>query len=102
MKYFAGLDVSLDETANCIVDEDGIIVLTRVQRWSALKAGNRSSCPEAEGSWWDEPRLVHHLASRPDDGARRNPPTTVRRLPLGGSDIRRDVSHAEAPDVAAN
>ena len=26
MKYFAGLDVSLDETAICIVDEDGIIV----------------------------------------------------------------------------
>ncbi len=26
MKYFAGLDVSLDETAICIVNEDGIIV----------------------------------------------------------------------------
>jgi hypothetical protein len=26
MKYFAGLDVSLDEAAICIVDEDGIIV----------------------------------------------------------------------------
>src|ERR1700757_19781 len=26
MKYFAGLDVSLDETAVCIVDEDGIVV----------------------------------------------------------------------------
>lgn len=26
MKYFAGLDVSLDETAVCIVDEDGIII----------------------------------------------------------------------------
>ena len=26
MKYFAGLDVSLDETAICVVDEDGIIV----------------------------------------------------------------------------
>jgi transposase len=26
MKYFAGLDVSLDETAICIVDEDGIII----------------------------------------------------------------------------
>jgi transposase len=26
MKYFAGLDVSLDETAVCIVDEDGIVI----------------------------------------------------------------------------
>jgi transposase len=26
MKYFAGLDVSLDETAVCIVDEDGVVV----------------------------------------------------------------------------
>jgi len=26
MKYFAGLDVSLDETAICVVDEDGIVV----------------------------------------------------------------------------
>lgn len=26
MKYFAGLDVSLQETAICIVDEDGIVV----------------------------------------------------------------------------
>ena len=26
MKYFAGLDVSLDETAICIVDEDGIVI----------------------------------------------------------------------------
>ena len=26
MKYFAGLDVSLDDTAVCIVDEDGIII----------------------------------------------------------------------------
>jgi transposase len=26
MKYFAGLYVSLDETAVCIVDEDGIVV----------------------------------------------------------------------------
>ena len=26
MKYFAGLDVSLDETAMCVVDEDGIVV----------------------------------------------------------------------------
>jgi transposase len=26
MKYFAGLDVSLDETAICIVDEDGTII----------------------------------------------------------------------------
>jgi transposase len=26
MKYFAGLDVSLNETAICVVDEDGIVV----------------------------------------------------------------------------
>ena len=26
MKYFAGLDVSLDETAICVVDEDGIVI----------------------------------------------------------------------------
>jgi hypothetical protein len=26
MKYFAGLDVSLDETAICIVDEDGVVI----------------------------------------------------------------------------
>ena len=26
MKYFAGLDVSLQETAVCIVDEDGIVI----------------------------------------------------------------------------
>ena len=26
MKYFAGLDVSLQETAICVVDEDGIVV----------------------------------------------------------------------------
>ena len=26
MKYFAGLDVSLQETAICIVDEDGIVI----------------------------------------------------------------------------
>ena len=26
MRYFAGLDVSLDETAICVVDEDGIVV----------------------------------------------------------------------------
>lgn len=26
MKYFAGLDVSLDETAVCVVDEHGAIV----------------------------------------------------------------------------
>ena len=26
MKYFAGLDVSLEETAICVVDEDGQIV----------------------------------------------------------------------------
>jgi hypothetical protein len=29
MKYFAGLDVSLQETAICIVDEDGIVVKRR-------------------------------------------------------------------------
>jgi hypothetical protein len=27
MKYYAGLDVSLQETAICVVDEDGIIVI---------------------------------------------------------------------------
>ncbi len=27
MKYYAGLDVSLQETAFCVVDEDGIIVI---------------------------------------------------------------------------
>ena len=27
MKHFAGLDVSLQETAICVVDEDGIIVI---------------------------------------------------------------------------
>ena len=26
MKYYAGLDVSLAETAICVLDEDGIIV----------------------------------------------------------------------------
>jgi transposase len=26
MKYFAGLDVSIQETAICIVDEDGIVI----------------------------------------------------------------------------
>ena len=26
MKYFVGLDVSLQETAICIVDEDGIVI----------------------------------------------------------------------------
>ena len=26
MKHFAGLDVSLQETAICIVDEDGIVI----------------------------------------------------------------------------
>ena len=26
MKYFAGLDVSLEETAICVVDETGVIV----------------------------------------------------------------------------
>ena len=26
MKYFTGLDVSLQETAICVVDEDGIVV----------------------------------------------------------------------------
>ena len=26
MRYFAGLDVSLNETAICIVDEDGIVI----------------------------------------------------------------------------
>lgn len=26
MRYFAGLDVSLQETASCIVDEDGIVI----------------------------------------------------------------------------
>jgi hypothetical protein len=27
MKHFAGLDVSLQETATCVVDKDGIIVI---------------------------------------------------------------------------
>ena len=27
MKYFAGLDVSLQETAICICDEDGIVII---------------------------------------------------------------------------
>jgi transposase len=26
MKYFAGLDVSLEETAICVIDEAGVIV----------------------------------------------------------------------------
>ena len=26
MKYFVGLDVSLQETAICIIDEDGIVI----------------------------------------------------------------------------
>ena len=26
MKHFAGLDVSLQETAICVVDEDGIVI----------------------------------------------------------------------------
>ena len=36
MKYFAGLDVSLDETAICVVDEDGIV---SHRRQGCIRAG---------------------------------------------------------------
>jgi hypothetical protein len=44
MKYFAGLDLSLEETAICIVDEDGIASLVkgrqrRSRRTCLLMAG---------------------------------------------------------------
>jgi transposase len=41
MKYFAGLDVSLDETAVCIVDEDGTVI----------KEGKVASEPDDLHSW---------------------------------------------------
>jgi hypothetical protein len=41
MKYFAGLDVSLQETAICIVDEDGTIVTD----------GDAASDPDDLGRW---------------------------------------------------
>ncbi|RUM95438.1 IS110 family transposase [Pseudaminobacter arsenicus] len=41
MKYFAGLDVSLNETAICVVDEEGII----------LKEGSVPSEPDAIMTW---------------------------------------------------
>src|SRR5271156_2568474 len=41
MKYFAGLDVSLQETAICVVDEDGIIVTE----------GKTASDPDDLGRW---------------------------------------------------
>jgi transposase len=41
MKYFAGLDVSLDETAVCIVDEDGIVI----------KEGKVASEPDDLRTW---------------------------------------------------
>lgn len=53
MDYFAGLDVSLEMTSICIVDamaraalyEAAHILLSRVKRWSSLKAwGNRAEC----------------------------------------------------------
>jgi transposase len=41
MKYFAGLDVSLDETAVCVVDEDGIVI----------KEGKVASEPDDLQAW---------------------------------------------------
>jgi hypothetical protein len=41
MKYFAGLDVSLQETAICVVDEDGLIV----------SEGKVASDPDDLGRW---------------------------------------------------
>ncbi len=34
MEYFAGLDVSLEETAICIIDDNGLIVREHVSRVS--------------------------------------------------------------------
>jgi transposase len=41
MKYFAGLDVSLDETAVCVVSEEGVIV----------REGKADSNPQALVGW---------------------------------------------------
>lgn len=47
MKYFAGLDVSLDETALCVVDDEGTIV----------REGKAPSEPEALIAWLAEVEL---------------------------------------------
>ena len=46
MKFFAGLDVSLDETAICVVGDDGVIV----------REGKTASDPAALAEWLSEER----------------------------------------------
>jgi hypothetical protein len=48
MKYFAGLDVSLQETAVCVVDEDGIV--------GAKPSPSRGAAPRRRRLWRDPAR----------------------------------------------
>jgi hypothetical protein len=49
MEFFSGLDVSIDETAICVVDEKGAVHLHPLSkmRFSAIGGKPRESAPEA-------------------------------------------------------
>ena len=56
MDYFAGLDISMDETHVCVVDRDGAVVYE----------GKSASMAEAIADSWRRRRAVVGSSSRPD------------------------------------
>lgn len=84
MGYFAALDVSQEQTAICVVDEQG----------STLAEGKVSTCPEASAAWFERKRLT------PEKLGMETGPLAVwlwnelkaRRLPI----ICIDARHANA------
>jgi hypothetical protein len=107
MRYFAGLDVSLEETTICVVDENGVIVKevratsepealisSRSARWPPHDGVRRASRPNlfhglASACWQDRDSQRDRLARRPHGNdlvhprgriAFSDPPLIVLRL----------------------
>lgn len=76
VKYFAGLDVSLEEAAVCVVDDELArtalyeatnSLLTHSRKWSALRAwhGHRQTSRHGAGARCGRPQARRYPASNP-------------------------------------